>query len=185
MNIVVIITAILLLVLIGTENALIENAGKSVALALHYTSELLVIASLGIVLYYYSKYGKTDTFLTNVEFELSDVGYYKTKRSENTVDDYYKAVREDLIGGAFSISENLELTEMDFALRGTKRGGTWRSRAVSSRFFTSSETGSKSSTAHETLCSAKPNNSEKKSVSSSVEIWAPSTSASAMTMILS
>ena len=122
MNIVVIITAILLLVLIGTENALIENAGKSVALALHYTSEILVVASLGIVLYYYSKYGKTDTFLTNVEFELSDVGYYKTKRSENTVDDYYKAVREDLIGGAFSISENLELTEMDFALRGTKRG---------------------------------------------------------------
>ena len=121
MNVIVIATAILLLVLIGTENALIENAGRSVALALHYASEILVVASLIIVLYYYSKYGKTDTFLTNVEFELSDVGYYKTKRGESTVDSYYKAVREDLIGGAFAISENLELTEMDFALRGVKR----------------------------------------------------------------
>ena len=122
MNVIVIATAILLLVLIGTENLLVEAFGKSFALAFHYVSEILVVASLVLVMYYYSKYGKTDAFLTNVEYELSDCGYYKTKRSEVTVDSYYKAVREDLIGGAFAISENLELTEMDFALRGTKRG---------------------------------------------------------------
>ena len=122
MNVIVIATAILLLALIGTENYIVEALGKSAALTVHYISEVMVIASLAIVMYYYSKYGKSDAFLTNVEHELSDCGYYRTKRTETTVDSYYKAVREDLIGGAFAISENLELTELDFALRGIKRG---------------------------------------------------------------
>ncbi|MBR3150026.1 MAG: hypothetical protein IKF64_07640 [Eubacterium sp.] len=120
-NAVVIVTAILLFFLIGFEKAIYEGGAESVALALHYSAEVLVIASLALVLLYSSKYSKCDTFLTNVELELSDCGYYLTNRSEKTVDEYSRAIRDTLIENAFGIEENLELTELDFALRGTKR----------------------------------------------------------------
>ena len=120
MNALVIVTAILLLFLIGAEPIILKDAGRGTAYAIHYVSEILVVASLVLVLYYYSKYGKSDAFLTSVEYELSDCGYYLTKRTENTVDEYYTAIKNDVINNAFAVSENLELTELDFALRGVK-----------------------------------------------------------------
>ncbi|MBE6720538.1 MAG: hypothetical protein E7571_07820 [Ruminococcaceae bacterium] len=121
MNAFVITTAVLLFILIGIEPMFKDGNAAGVGIALHYLCEALVIISLALVLYYYSKYSKSDTFLTNVEYELSDCGYYITKKDDDTVDGFYKSVRTDLINNAFSISENLELTELDFALRGVKR----------------------------------------------------------------
>ena len=120
-NIVVIVTAVLLFFLIGFEGAIYDSGAQSLALGLHYAAEVLVVVSLALVLYYSSKYSKSDTFLTNVEYELSDCGYYLTERTEKSVDDYCRAIREDLIADVYSVNENLELTELDFALRGTKR----------------------------------------------------------------
>lgn len=120
-NVIVIATAILLFFLIGFEGAIYDSGAHTLALGLHYAGEVLVVVSLVLVLYYSSKYAKSDTFLTNVEYELSDCGYYRSKRMESSVDAMCRAIRDDLIENAYSVSENLELTELDFALRATKR----------------------------------------------------------------
>ena len=114
-------TAVILLALIGVEPALMENGAKGFAYALHYSGEILVIASLAVVMYYYSKYSKSDAFLTNVEYELSDCGYYLTKREEKSVEEFYRAVRTDLVSDAYAINENIELSELEFDLRALKR----------------------------------------------------------------
>ncbi len=120
-NTVIIATAILLFFLIGFEKAIYDSGAQAFALALHYSADVLVVVSLVLVLLYSSKYSKCDTFLTNVEYELSDCGYYLSNRAEQTTDDYFKAVRDALVENVFAIEENLELTELDFALRGMKR----------------------------------------------------------------
>ena len=120
-NVIVIATAILLFFLIGFEGAIYDSGAHALALGLHYAGEVLVVVSLALVLYYSSKYAKSDTFLTNVEYELSDCGYYRSKRTESSVDAMCRGIRDDLIENAYSVSENLELTELDFALRATKR----------------------------------------------------------------
>ena len=121
MKVLVTVTAVLLLALIGVEPTLMENGAKSAAYALHYSGEILVVASLAVVMYYYSKYSKSDAFLTNVEYELSDCGYYMTKREEKSVSDFYKAVRAELVENAYAINENVELSELEFDLRALKR----------------------------------------------------------------
>ena len=121
MNVVVIATAVLLFVLIAIEPTLYEKTSHTFAMAMHYAGEIMVVVSLVLVMYYYSKYSKSDVFLTNVEYELSDCGYYLTERSEKTVDDYYKAVRNTVAENGFVVTEELELSELDFAMRGVKR----------------------------------------------------------------
>ena len=121
MNGVVIATAVILLVLIATEPVLYKSLSETFALAVHYTGEIMVVVSLVLVMYYYSKYSKSDAFLTNVEYELSDCGYYLTARYEKTVEEYYTAVRNTVAENGFIVSENLELSELDFAMCAVRR----------------------------------------------------------------
>ncbi|MBQ7203547.1 MAG: hypothetical protein IJS03_05990 [Eubacterium sp.] len=121
MNILVIFTALYLLALIAIEPKLQEMLGNTTAYALHYGGEILVVAVMVLVLYYYSKYSKSDSFLTNVEYELSDCGYYLTERQSKSVDAYYDEVKGDLINNAFSISENEVINELEFDLKTYKR----------------------------------------------------------------
>ncbi len=120
-NIAVIATALLLLVLIGFESSLYNGGMQTLALALHYIGEGMVVVSLVLVMLYSSKYAKSDTFLTNVEYELSDCGYYLSQRKSASVEDAYIALRDSLISRAYSLAENTEINELEFALNAAKR----------------------------------------------------------------
>lgn len=113
MNILVIFTAIFFLVFIGIEPS-VAKYSNTLFFALSYFGDALIVACLIILFLYYSKYGKSDKFLENIEYELSDCGYYLTSRIENNKTDYSNAVVNDLKEHGYSVNTNIEINEFDF-----------------------------------------------------------------------
>lgn len=119
MKISVIVAAVLLFAFIGAK-PYIEEASSIAATVCSYVCDFAVIGVLVILFTYYSKYGKTDSFLTSVENELSDTGYYLTSREEREVDAYTDVMYEDLKNCGYSMSKNIEVNELEFDFRAYK-----------------------------------------------------------------
>lgn len=111
MNILIIFSAVYILVFIGIEPMIVSAVAKTVCT---YISDGLVVACMIILFTYISKYSKSDSFLENIEYELSDAGYYLTSRNENTKNDYYNAVINDLKENSFSVNEKVTLNDLEF-----------------------------------------------------------------------
>lgn len=117
MRIFVIVTAVFLFAYIGIAPAVTNS---EIASVLNYACDILVIVSLILVLYYYSKYSKLELFLNDVEAEINDHGYYFTARQEREIEPYLNAVEADLKNNGFTIDKNLELSELPFDARALK-----------------------------------------------------------------
>ena len=117
MRIFVIVTAVFLIAYIGVAPAI--TSAQAVT-ALNYTCDILVIASLVLVLYYYSRYAKLELFLNDVSAEIDDCGYYLTAREEKDNESYFFAVAEDLKKNGFKFEKDLELSELPFDGRAMK-----------------------------------------------------------------
>ena len=113
MNILVIFTAIFFLVFIGIEPS-VAKYSNTMFLVLSYFGDALIVVCLIILFFYYSRYGKSDKFLENIEYELSDCGYYLTSRIENNKTDYSNAVVNDLKEHGYSVNTNIEVNEFEF-----------------------------------------------------------------------
>ena len=118
MRALVILTAVFLFVYIGVAPFISKNA--DLYTALNYTCDALVIVSLALVLFYYSRYSKLELFLNDIEHEINDFGYYYTAREEREINPYFEAVTEDLKNNGFSLEKNLELSELNFDARALK-----------------------------------------------------------------
>lgn len=119
MNAVVIATAIYFLVFIGIEPA-IAKYSNTLFLAMGYIANALVVICLILLFSYFSKYGKSDSFLESIEYELSDVGYYITSRPEKEQKAYVNAVVEDIRNNGFSVDEKVTVNDFDFSAVGRK-----------------------------------------------------------------
>lgn len=74
-----------------------------------------------IVLFsYYSKYGKSDSFLNVIEYELSDCGFYYTARKENDENLYIAAMKNDFLGDGYKVNTNVETGDFEFHLTAFK-----------------------------------------------------------------
>lgn len=113
MKAMVIIAAVLLFSYIGAE-PYIRAASSIAATVCSYVCDFSVIAVLVLLFTYYSKYSKTDAFLTSIENEIEDTGYYFTSRTETEIKEYSNAVRDDLKKCGYSVNENFEVNELDF-----------------------------------------------------------------------
>lgn len=120
MNTLVIISAVYIFVYYGIEPSLAKWIGTAGTMAFAYVMYGFVLASLYILFQYTSKYGKSDKFLENVEYELSDVGYYLTSRNERNTNDYMSAVTEDLSSNGYSIRNDVEINDFTFDAIGYK-----------------------------------------------------------------
>lgn len=120
MKAVVIFCAVFIFIYIGAK-PYIADISNTAALVCSYICDALVIAALVILFLYYSKYGKSDSFLTSVENELSDTGYYLTSRSEKEQNAYADAVYEDLKQNGYSLNKNIEINEFEFDFKAEKR----------------------------------------------------------------
>lgn len=120
MNFAVIFGAVFFVVYIGASTY-IAAASAVAARICSYFFDLLVIAILVIVFLYYSKYGKSDSFLNYVEHEISDAGYYITSKEETDVNSYINSMYEDLKNCSFSVNKNINCGDFDFAVRAFKR----------------------------------------------------------------
>ena len=75
MKIIVAVTLVYIVVYIGIQPYTAEW-GSTVSVILSYLSDGLIVVSLAVALIYYSRYGKTNAFLTRIEHEIKDCGYY-------------------------------------------------------------------------------------------------------------
>lgn len=114
MNALVIFTAVFIFVFYGIEPSLAKWIGSGATMGVMYVMYGFVIVSLSMLFQYSSKYSKSDKFLESVEYELSDAGYYLTSRAENNIDDYAKAVIDDLTQNGYTAKYNEVVNDFEF-----------------------------------------------------------------------
>lgn len=120
MKILVGITLVYIVVYIGVQ-PYTEEWGRTAAIVFSYLSDILIVASLAVALIYYSKYGKTNAFLTRIEHEIKDCGYYKINAVPSLPEQYLEGLFEKLKGNGFALESNVEYDGLEFSYTAFKR----------------------------------------------------------------
>lgn len=120
MKVSVIIGAVVLFVYIGAKPYIIDYSVVADKVC-NYICDGMVVAVLILLFIYYSKYGKCESFLSSVENELTDTGYYYTARTESEAEKYISSIYDDLDQCNYSMNKNLEINELDFDIKAEKR----------------------------------------------------------------
>lgn len=115
----VIFSASYIFIYIGVK-PFIEALGTVWATVFAYISDILAVSVISVLFVYYSKYGKSDSFLASVENELSDAGYYFTSREQKEEKEYSNAVYDDLKNCGYSMNKNIEINDLDFDFKAVK-----------------------------------------------------------------
>ncbi len=116
----IVFTIVFIFVYIGAQ-PYIADFNQTLDLVFNYLCDILVIITLVVIFVYYSKYSKCDSFLTSVEYEINDAGYYFTSRTESECSDYLNAVYNDLHSNCFAMSKDIEINDFTFDLRAYKK----------------------------------------------------------------
>lgn len=112
--------AVVIVVYIGAE-PYVAKASQTAAIVMNYVCDALVLGAMFVIFAYYNKYGKSDAFLTRVEHEIDDAGYYLTARVEKTTEQYVDAMFNDLKSCGFAMDKNIEIDDFDFDIRAYKK----------------------------------------------------------------
>lgn len=112
--------AVVIVVYIGAE-PYVAKASQTAAIVMNYVCDALVLGAMFVIFAYYNKYGKSDAFLTRVEHEIDDAGYYLTAREEKTTEQYVDAMFNDLKSCGFALDKNIEIDDFDFDIRAYKK----------------------------------------------------------------
>lgn len=120
MKIIVSVTLVYIVVYIGIQPYAAEW-GRTLSIILSYLSDVLIVVSLAIALIYYSRYGKTNAFLTRIEHEIKDCGYYKINGTVSNQEDYLNSLFDKLKNDGFAIESNVEYDGLEFSYVAMKR----------------------------------------------------------------
>lgn len=120
MRVIVGITLVYIVVYIGVQPYIAE-LGTTAAAVFSWLSDILIVASLAVALVYYSRYGKTNAFLTRIEHEIKDCGYYKLNAEQTSPDDFLEKLFERLKGNGFALDSNVEYDGFEFSYTAFKR----------------------------------------------------------------
>lgn len=120
MKIIVSVTLVYIVVYIGIQPYAAEW-GRTLSIVLSYLSDVLIVVSLAIALIYYSRYGKTNAFLTRIEHEIKDCGYYKINGTVSNQEDYLNSLFDKLKNDGFAIESNVEYDGLEFSYVAVKR----------------------------------------------------------------
>lgn len=121
MQLICTITGIYIFIYIGIQPMLVDWLGRIPAIIFGYAADILVLASISVLFVYYSRYSASNSFLENIEYELTDCGCYFTSREEKSIDDYYSAVLDDLKINGYHIDSKVEIDGFEFSSRAMKR----------------------------------------------------------------
>lgn len=112
--------AVVIVVYIGAE-PYVAKASQTAAIVMNYVCDALVLGAMFVIFAYYNKYGKSDAFLTRVEHEIDDAGYYLIAREEKTTEQYVDAMFNDLKSCGFALDKNIEIDDFEFDIRAYKK----------------------------------------------------------------
>ncbi len=120
MKTVVIIGAVLIFIYIGAEPYVAKYMGSIATIICGYICDAIIIAAMATIFYYFNKFSKSDSYLTTVEHEISDAGYYLIARDEDDNLSFKKAVIDDLSSNHFNIQTDIELSDFEFDIKSFK-----------------------------------------------------------------
>lgn len=120
MKAIIIVGAAAIFVYIGAK-PYVEDVSNTAAMICNYVCDALVIVIMVVLFTYFSKYGKSDSFLTSIENELSDMGYYLTSRTEKESVSYTNAMLEDFKSCGYILNSNIEINEFEFDFKAEKK----------------------------------------------------------------
>ncbi len=120
MKAIIIVGAAAIFVYIGAK-PYVEDVSNTAAMICNYVCDALVIIIMVVLFTYFSKYGKSDSFLTSIENELSDTGYYLTSRTEKETVSYTNAMLEDFKNCGYMLNSNVEINEFEFDFKAEKK----------------------------------------------------------------
>lgn len=120
MKAIIIVGAAAIFVYIGAK-PYVEDISNTAAMICNYVCDALVIIIMVVLFTYFSKYGKSDSFLTSIENELSDTGYYLTSRTEKETVSYTNAMLEDFKSCGYMLNSNIEINEFEFDFKAEKK----------------------------------------------------------------
>ena len=85
-----------------------------------YAVYLLVIIGIAFVFFYESKFSAAERFIEETQLQIDDAGYYLTSRDESGIEDFSKALIEDLNSCGFKIDENSDSNGLSFDFTAVK-----------------------------------------------------------------
>lgn len=115
----VIFSVIFIFVYIGAE-PYAKAYSTDLAVGVNYACDILVIANLVVIFLYYSKYGKVESFLKDIENELEDAGYYISAREKENLTERCDTICKDLENNGYKISKNIDVKDFSFNVRALK-----------------------------------------------------------------
>ncbi len=115
----VIFSVVFIFVYIGAQ-PYVKSFNETLAVAVNYACDILVIINLVVIFLYYSKYGKVEAFLKDVENELEDAGYYINSRDKESIEQRCNAIADDLENNGYKMSKLVEVKDFSFDVRAIK-----------------------------------------------------------------
>lgn len=116
----IIISAFFIFAYIGAE-PFVASWSNVAAMVCSYICDFLVVANMIVIFSYYSKYGKSDSFLTTIEYELSDYGFYYTSREETSEESFVDALKKDFMSDGYKVDTKVESNDFDFDVTAMKK----------------------------------------------------------------
>lgn len=120
MKIIVAVTLVYIVVYIGIQPYTAEW-GSTVSVILSYLSDGLIVVSLAVALIYYSRYGKTNAFLTRIEHEINDCGYYMINADSSNQEACLNSLFDKLKNDGYAIESNVDDDGLEFTYVALKR----------------------------------------------------------------
>lgn len=116
----IVFTVVYILVFIGVTPT-VQNYSNQLFVILNYASQVLALLALCIIFLYYSRYGKSNSFLERIEMELDDYAYYYTAVTAKNEQEFINHLADELKHNGFNITQNTEISEFDFNICAEKR----------------------------------------------------------------
>lgn len=115
----VIFSVIFIFIYIGAQ-PYVKAFNETLAVSVNYACDILVIINLVVIFLYYSKYGKVEAFLKDIENELEDAGYYINSRDKENTDQRCETISDDLEKNGYKMSKLVEVKDFSFDVRAIK-----------------------------------------------------------------
>lgn len=115
----IILSVCFIFVYIGVQ-PYIKEFNSTLSLAVNYFCDILVIVNLIVIFVYYSKYGKIEMFLKDIENEIDDAGYYISAREMGDINKISGEILNSFRQSNYKISQNIEIKDFSFDIRAIK-----------------------------------------------------------------
>lgn len=115
----VIFSVVFIFVYIGAQ-PYVKSFNETLAVAVNYACDILVIINLVVIFLYYSKYGKVESFLKDFENELEDAGYYINSREKESIEQRCVTISNDLEKNGYKMNKRIEVKDFSFDVRAIK-----------------------------------------------------------------